>query len=330
MSGDGHDATDREELLMQRLRAGEGQFISGTELAQLLGVSRAAVGKRVLGLRRKGWEIEAVPNRGYRLVSEGDSLTPELVTPLLNTAWLGRLYLPHDELDSTSATAARMAQEGAPHGTIVLADSQRAGRGRMGRSWHSPPGVNLHFSAVLRPDLDPALAPVLSLAAAVGIADGVRGFVGHPPGVKWPNDLLYRRRKICGVLLEARGSADMYVVLGVGLNVNATEFPAELRETSTSLQLERGEAVRRSAVLASVLNSLEDWLDRLVADGPPPIIEAWLALADWIGQRIVITLPEGRLAGVAVGLDPIGALLLRDDFGVEHRLLSGVVELRGG
>lgn len=327
MSRDEHDAVDREELLMDRLRGAAGQFVSGTDLAQLLGVSRAAVGKRIVALRRRGWEIEAVPNRGYRLVSEGDPLTPELVTPLLNTVWLGRLYLPHEELDSTSGTAAVMAEEGAPHGTVVLADSQTAGRGRLGRAWHSPPGVNLYFSAVIRPELDPARTPLLSLAAAVGIADGVRGFVGHPPTVKWPNDLLYRRRKLCGVLLEAKGGKETYVILGVGLNVNATAFPAELQETSTSLQLERGEAARRSAVLASVLNSLEDWIDRLIADGPAPIIEGWLGLADWIGQRIVVTMPDGRVTGVAQGLDPLGALLLRDASGAEQRLLSGVVEL---
>lgn len=326
MTSGENEATDREELLIERLRASEGQFVSGTDLARLLGVSRAAVGKRILGLRRKGWEIEAVPNRGYRLVSEGDALAPEVVTPLLNTAWLGRLYLPHDQLASTSATAARMALEGAPHGTVVLADGQTAGRGRLGRAWHSPPGVSLHFSAVLRPGLAPEAAPLLSLAAAVGVAEGVRGFVGRPPTVKWPNDLLYRRRKFCGILLEARGGP---VILGVGINVNSTEFPADLREVTTSLQLERGRSARRSAVLASVLNSLEDWIDRLEADGPAPVIEAWLGLADWLGQRIVVAQPDRRIAGVALGLDEDGALRLRDDQGEVHRLLAGVVELGG-
>jgi BirA family biotin operon repressor/biotin-[acetyl-CoA-carboxylase] ligase len=322
------EGRDREEVLVERLRRSAGQFVSGTELAQLLGVSRAAVGKRILGLRRKGWEIEAVPNRGYRLITEGDTLDPQVVTPLLNTRWLGRLYLPHDELVSTSDTAAQMAEEGAPHGTVVLADSQTGGRGRLGRSWYSPAGVNLHLSAILRPELPPADAPLLSLAAAVGLADGVRGFVGEPPTVKWPNDLLYRRRKLAGILLETPGAA-RHVILGVGLNVNATVFPDELGASTTSLQLERGSAARRAAVLASVLNSLEDWIDRLVADGAGPIIEAWLGLADWIGQRVVVRQPEGDLSGVAVGVARSGALRIRTDDGEEREIVAGTVELTG-
>jgi len=327
MSDNDQAPTDREEVLIEKLRASVGQFVSGTDLASLLGVSRAAVGKRILGLRRKGWEIEAVPNRGYRLISAGDSLAPESVTPLLNTRWMGRLYLPHEELGSTSDAAAKMAEEGAPNGTVVLAESQTGGRGRMGRAWHSPPGVNLHFSVVLRPEMDPAIAPVLSLAAAVGIANGVRGFVGHPPTVKWPNDLLYRRLKFCGLLLEMLG-ASRFVIVGVGVNVNMMSFPPELQGTTTSLQNERGEPVRRSAVLASVLNSLEDWFDRFYSDGPRPVLGAWLGLADWIGQRVVVSGPKGRLAGVAIGLDDAGALRLRTDDGQEHRILSGTVELR--
>jgi BirA family biotin operon repressor/biotin-[acetyl-CoA-carboxylase] ligase len=319
------EGRDREEILVERLRRSAGQFVSGTDLAQLLGVSRAAVGKRILSLRRKGWEIEAVPNRGYRLISEGDTLDPQVVTPLLNTGWLGRLYLPHDELVSTSDTAAKMAEEGAPHGTVVLADSQTGGRGRLGRSWYSPAGVNLYLSVILRPDLAAADAPLLSLAAAVGVADGIRGYVGEPPTVKWPNDLLYNRRKLAGILLETPG-ASRHVILGVGINVNVTVFPDEL-SGSTSLHLERGSAARRAAVLASVLNSLEDWIDRLVADGSQSIIEAWLGLADWIGQPIVVRQPEGDLSGVALGLAPSGALRLRTDDGEEREIVAGTVEL---
>jgi BirA family biotin operon repressor/biotin-[acetyl-CoA-carboxylase] ligase len=320
---------ERDDLIIERLRAAEGQFVSGTELARLLGVSRAAVGKRVLSLRRRGWGIEAVPNRGYRLVAEADSLEPVGVTPLLGTEWLGRLYLPHDELTSTNAGASRMAEEGAPHGTVVLADTQSAGRGRMGRSWFSPPGVNLYFSVILRPEIESSDAPLLSLASAVGVADGVRGFVGRPPTVKWPNDLLYRGRKFCGILLEmsAQGGRVRHVVLGVGINVNITEFPAELQQTATSLQLERGTPLRRAALLASVLNSLEDWIDRLAADGPSPIVEAWLDLADWIGKSIVVNLPDGQVTGVALGIDRSGALQFKGEDGQEHRLLTGVLEV---
>jgi BirA family biotin operon repressor/biotin-[acetyl-CoA-carboxylase] ligase len=322
---------DKDELIVERLREASGSFVSGTDLAELLGVSRAAVGKRIDGLRKRGLSIEAVPNRGYRLVTEGDSLEPQDLTPLLNTSWLGRLYLNHAELTSTNDEARRMATEGAPHGTVVVADRQTEGRGRLGRSWHSPPGENLYLSTILRPDLEPAQAPPVTLTAAVGVAEGIRGFIGRPPTLKWPNDLLYGGRKVCGLLTEMSAGPDQirYVVIGIGLNINTSEFPGDLAQQATSLSIERGGRVSRVAVLASVINSLEHWIDRLVAEGPGPVIEAWQALADWFGQSVTVSLPGkgAEATGVALGLDPDGALRLRLPDGAEQRVVCGDVKI---
>jgi BirA family transcriptional regulator, biotin operon repressor / biotin---[acetyl-CoA-carboxylase] ligase len=328
----GLDARDGQ--ILERLRAQGGQFVSGTELAELLGVSRAAVGKRVSSLRQRGLEIEAVPNRGYRLLGDGPgALQPEAVTPLLTTAWLGRLYLFFDELDSTNDEAIRMAAEGAPHGTVVVADRQRAGRGRLRRSWFSPPGENLYLSMILRPQLPPSATPPLSLATAVGVAEGVRGYVGCPPTVKWPNDLLYGGKKFCGVLIEMSAAREVlkHVVVGVGIDVNCQDFPAELEQLATSLRRERGEPVSRAAVLASVLNSLEPWFDRLVEQGPAPVIEAWAGFAPWIGRRVAVSAADGKtVEGVALGLDAAGALQLRTAAGEERTVISGDVKLLEG
>jgi BirA family transcriptional regulator, biotin operon repressor / biotin---[acetyl-CoA-carboxylase] ligase len=319
---------EREERLMERLRDAGGQFVSGTEIAELLGVSRAAVGKRVTALRARGYEIEAVHNRGYRLVNEPDSLEPAAVGALLTTAWLGRVYLRHRTLSSTNDEAARLAADGAPHGTVVLADEQTSGRGRLGRPWRSPAGEGLYFSAVLRPRLTPAAAPPLTLAAAVGVAEGVRGFVGRPPTLKWPNDVLYDGRKLCGVLseLSVEGARVRHVILGVGINVNTETLPQEL-DRATSIRQARGDVVRRSLVLASVLGALERWIDRLVADGPRPVLDAWLTYADWIGQPLTVTTPQGELRGVALGLDEGGALRLRREDGSEIAVTAGEVSL---
>lgn len=324
-------ARDRE--LLERLRREPGQFVSGTELAELLGVSRAAVGKRVAGLRAQGWEIEAVPNRGYRLC-EPDELTAGRVTPLLNTAWLGRLYLMEPRLPSTSDEARRRAEEGAPHGTVVVADGQSAGRGRHGRAWHSPRGVNLHLSIVLRAEQGPPLAaaPALGLAAAVGIAEALRGFVGRPPVVKWPNDLLYDGRKLAGILLETSSGgpgAPAPVILGVGINVNQAEFPDELRDRATSLRCQRGDRADRAAVLAALLNSLEPWIERLASAGFEPVRAAWLALAPWIGEPVQVCPTPGQppVRGVALGLDAHGGLRLRLGDGSRHIVRAGDLEL---
>lgn len=324
-----HDS--RDVLILQHLRENEGQFVSGTELAELLGVSRAAVGKRIVNLRERGVEIEAVPNRGYRLMAPEDSMDPRQVTPLLTTEWLGRLYLNHERLTSTNAEASRIAAEGAPHGTVVLADEQTAGRGRRGRSWHSPAGVNLYLSVVLRPRLRPVAAPPITLAAAVGVAEGVRGFVGQPPVVKWPNDLLYGRRKFCGILVElnAEPMSINHLILGVGLNVNVTRFPDELAGQATSLQIERGSPLKRAAVLASVLNRLEPWIDRLVQQGPSSVIQAWSELAPWLGRTVTVHQPTGLIRGIAQGLDAEGALIVEGDHG-QQRVISGDLKLPSG
>jgi len=319
----------REDRLLARLQDSAGEFVSGSELADLLAISRAAIGKRIANLRQKGWDIEGVHNRGYRLVAEADSLSPAVIATLLNTQWLGRVYFSHRRLDSTNEEAERLAHGGAPHGTVVLADKQSAGRGRLGRRWYSPAGENLYFSTVLRPGLEPSAAPPLSLAAAVGVAEGVRGFVGRPPQVKWPNDLLYGGRKFCGILLTMSADAGhvRHVIMGLGLNINTTSFPPELQAQATSLRLERKGSLQRALVLASVLNSLEPWIDRLLQNGSAPVIKAWLELADWMGQWITVNQPHGKVQGEALGLDERGALCLRRKDGSLEHIWAGDVEI---
>ena len=220
-----------------------------------------------------------------------------------------------------------LAAGGAAHGTVVLADHQTAGRGRQGRHWHSPPGENLTFSAVLRPDISPADAPPLSLAAAVGLARGVAPFLSDAPTLKWPNDLLVKGRKLCGILVEMSAGARTinHLVVGVGLNVNVTGFPEELAGQATSLRLEAGTALPREEVLASVLNELEPCFQRLFDEGAAPIIQAWQEHTDWLGQRVTVSRPGGVVSGVAEGLDGAGGLRLRLEDGTEEVVVAGDV-----
>lgn len=261
-----------------------------------------------------------------------DPLDTAALSPLLQTRWLGRRLARHEELRSTNSEAARLAGEGAEHGCVVIADHQTQGRGRRGRTWHSPPGQNLYFSMLLRPDLEPSAAPPLSLATAVGVAQALTELLPHPPLLKWPNDLLCGGKKLCGILVQMNATAAgiQHVIVGVGLNVNVTEFPAKLQQQATSLRLERGEALRRTEVLAALLTALEPWFERLIQSGPEPVIQAWERRSGWLGRAVTLTRSDGSVVqGVAHGLDRSGGLRLRLDDGSQELVLAGDLRDRG-
>jgi BirA family biotin operon repressor/biotin-[acetyl-CoA-carboxylase] ligase len=256
-------------------------------------------------------------------------LRPEELLGKLTTRALGRSLSLLAETGSTSDIAHRLGLEGAAHGHLVLAERQTSGRGRRGRSWISPSGVNLYFSLLLRPAIAPAHAAELTLVAAVGACEALRE-LGAKAFIKWPNDLQIDGRKVCGILTEmsSAGGQVQFVVLGVGLNVNleAEALPPEIRETATSLRLALGRELDRAEVLAKVLSSLEAWLDRHAAEGFAPVRQRWTELSSTVGARVRVNFDGSKLEGEALGIDTDGALLLRDDAGKTQRVLAGDVE----
>jgi BirA family biotin operon repressor/biotin-[acetyl-CoA-carboxylase] ligase len=259
-----------------------------------------------------------------------DSLTLEAIKPYLRTNWVASSYAYHPCLDSTNDEAIRLAEQGAPRGTIVVADQQTAGRGRAGRKWHSPAKANIYFSLILRfPDKEPAALLPLTLAAAVGVARAVGAITGKNPTVKWPNDLLYGGRKLCGILSEmkTRERTVHYVILGIGINVNLQEMPSEFISRSTSLYLEFHRSFSRAQLLAAVFDELEYWLNKFEIEGPSPIIQSWLSLADWLKKQITVQRPQGPISGIAVGLDERGALPLRSEDGRLITIHTGELDL---
>jgi BirA family transcriptional regulator, biotin operon repressor / biotin---[acetyl-CoA-carboxylase] ligase len=297
-------------------------------MSDKLGLSRAAVWKHVDALRAQGYRIDALPARGYRLVGIPDRLGELELRPLINTREIGHALHWFKEVGSTNDVAKALAEEGAAHGEVVIAESQTAGRGRRGRSWLSPPGRNVCLSVILRPELPPARAPELTLLASVALCQAIRR-ADVPVEIKWPNDLMARGRKIAGVLTEIAAELDrvQWVVLGVGLNVNAgaEDFPPELREVATSLRLERGQPVPRAHFAAAVLASLEEWLDRHTAEGFGPVRAAWKEMSETLGREVRIRSPGHDVEGVAEDVDEIGALVVRTRAGLE-RVLAGDVE----
>jgi BirA family biotin operon repressor/biotin-[acetyl-CoA-carboxylase] ligase len=323
------DPAASEELVLAFLAEAGDEVVSGEAISDKLGLSRAAVWKHVNALRAQGYRIEAVPARGYRLVEVPDRLGALEIRPLLHTHDLGQTLHCYEELPSTSDLAKELAEQGAAHGEVVVADRQTAGRGRRGRPWVSPPGRNLYLSAVLRPQLPPQRASELTLVASLAVCDACRQ-AGVEAGIKWPNDVLFADRKLAGILTEMASDPDavQWVVLGVGVNLNAQpqDFPADLRGSATSLAIERGQVVPRALFAAALLSVLERWLDRHAEEGFGPVRRAWRERSVTLGREVRVEVDGEAVEGVAEDLDEGGSLIVRSA-GRLVRVLSGDVLL---
>jgi BirA family biotin operon repressor/biotin-[acetyl-CoA-carboxylase] ligase len=307
------------------------EFVSGEAISDKLGLSRAAVWKHVNALREQGYRIDAVPARGYRLVAIPDRLTPLELRPLVNTRDLGQVLHCFDEVGSTSDVAKELAEDGAGHGEVVVADAQTAGRGRRGRTWVSPPGRNLYFSAILRPELPPHRAPELTLVASVAMCEAVRQSGVEAAGIKWPNDILVGGRKLAGILTEMAAEPDrvQWVVIGVGVNVNLSpeDLPEELRGEATSLRIEKGSEVPRALFAAACFARLEEWVERHAEEGFAPVRDAWRRLSVTLGREVLVRTGDRELRGVAEDIDDSGSLVIRPPGGPPTTVLAGDVTL---
>lgn len=327
------DNSEAERSLIERvlddLRASAGP-LSGAAEARRLGVSRAALWKHIRALRRMGYVIDAAPHAGYRLVSAPDRPYPWEVRPGLRTRRFGQYVVYREVTGSTQDECRELAERGAPEGTLVAAERQASARGRLGRAYFTPPG-GLWFSLLLRPERAPEEVILLSLVAAIAVHGAVEEVTGLRPVIRWPNDLLLDGRKIAGILVELASEQDVlrYVVLGVGLNVNLRQedFPADLRPIATSIREVLGRDAPRVTLLQRLLERLEALYDRYLAEGPRPVLDAWLALPNILGQRVTVYAPRETWSGVATGLDEEGALLVRTDDGGVRRVVAGDVRL---
>lgn len=324
-------AADPAGRLLALLR-GE-PVVSGERLSDALGISRAAIWKHVEQLRARGYRIEAQHARGYRLAGVPDRLLADEVLPALATRRLGRTIVYFEETDSTNVQAMRLAREGAPEGTLVVAERQTHGRGRLGRSWSSPAFVNFYGSWILRPAIAPAAAPQLSLAAAVALARALTPLAPGLVAIKWPNDCLLDGRKVAGILTEMDAELDRVraVVLGIGVNLNGGEraFPPELRATATSVRLATGRKVDRIAFTAALCDALEAVYDRLLQDGFGALMGEWNEYSCLTGRDVTVECGGQRTSGVVRGLDASGRLVLARN-GATERIVAGDVTVVGG
>jgi BirA family biotin operon repressor/biotin-[acetyl-CoA-carboxylase] ligase len=258
-------------------------------------------------------------------------MSPDEIRRHLDTKWLGRELRCYDRVDSTNLLACELARSGAAHGTVVSAESQSRGRGRLGRSWVSPTHKNLYLSVILRPDLPADRLPQIGLLAGVAACDTLREW--QPAALKWPNDVLVGGRKVCGILAEMEGdTGSPTVILGIGVNVNAEEgdFPEELRRKAGSLLLAAGRPAERARVAGRLLTHLETWYETWTQEGFAPIAAAWRDRSGLVGQMIQVAEPGMEIAGQVIGLDDDGALRVRLSSGGEYRVVAGDVTVIGG
>ena len=319
-----------QDHLLTYLKNLPNKFISGEELSQRLGVSRSAVWKEVSILRKIGYKIKAMPHEGYRLISVPDRLFADEIRWGLKTEFMGQQIFSYEELDSTNDAAWRLGEEGLPPGTCVFAEHQKKGRGRLGRLWTAPKHRSILFSALLRPDLSPDGVARITLGAALSVVRAVRLVAGISVGIKWPNDVVYREKKICGILTEMSAEMDRvrFVVLGIGINVNSRV--KELPPGSTSLREIMGKNVSRLLLAQTLLRELEKDMERLKKGNFDSLSEEWEEHSETTGKRVIATLLDRSIQGQATGIDADGALWIRKDNGLQERILSGDIRhLRG-
>jgi BirA family transcriptional regulator, biotin operon repressor / biotin---[acetyl-CoA-carboxylase] ligase len=319
----------KKDEVLKLLRNSRSGHVSGAFLAAEMGVSRTAVWKHIKTLEREGYEIKAVPSKGYSLTSSPDVIVAGEVKQGLGTKTIGKEILHYTEVASTNTLAMDLAQKGAVDGTVVIAETQTGGKGRLGRSWTSPLG-NLYVSVVLRPVVPISKAPLITLMGAVAVASGVRRHCGVPAGIKWPNDILLSGKKVSGLLTEMSAEPDRirHVVLGIGVNVNmdSSELQPDVRKMSTTLAAAVGKSVDRTALLRTLLAELDLWYHRFLK-GNAEVLTAWKELNVTLGHRVAVSGGGAKLEGLARGVDAEGRLILKLDDGTLRQVAAGDVTI---
>lgn len=306
-------------------------FLSGQKVCDDLDCSRTAVWKHIKDLQKEGFKIDSVQKKGYRLLERSISLSETNILAGIATEQLGHHLFFHDSLPSTQKEAHHLAEDCAEDGTLVVADEQTNGRGRLGRGWHSPSGTGIWMSLILRPDMPLRHTPQLTLLTSVAVVRAIRKETGIECGIKWPNDILYDGKKLVGILTELQAEAAHVkaIIIGMGLNVNTVpnDFPEELRSVATSIKSITGQDQDRAVLIQTILKEFETLYRTYLDEGFPMIKLLWESYAISLGRMIYARTVTGDvIKGFAKGIDEDGVLLLEDDIGDIHHIYSADIE----
>lgn len=309
-----------------------GNYVSGQELCERFGVSRTAVWKAIGQLKKEGYRIEAVQNKGYLLTDDDELFGLSELESRMNTRWAGHPVTCFDVIPSTNLQAKMDAENGAGQGALVVADMQTAGRGRMGRGWSSPSGTNVYFSLILKPDIPPDKASMLTPVMGLAVAEGILRTCGAESLIKWPNDIVIGGKKVCGILAEMSVERDFihYVVIGVGINVGLQEFPEEVARTAVCLQEVCGRTVSRAELVANVMRAFEEYYDVFLERGNlSGLVERYDRLLVNRGREVRVLDPKGEFQGIARGINASGELLVEREDKTVTNVYAGEVSVRG-
>ena len=317
-----------ENKILEEFYKNKEMHLSGEDIAKALGISRQAFWKHVEKLRRAGYVIEAVPHLGYRLTNIPDAMIVPEIKRHLRAHLFGKNIVHHQKIDSTNDAAYALAESGAPEGTVVVAESQQKGKGRMGRRWVSPAGGGVYFSCIIRPNISPAEVSRITLVAALSVVKTIKSFTRLVARMRWPNDVLVNGKKVTGILTELKAEADKtsFIILGIGVNVNTA--PHDLPTGATSLKEECKEKIKRVEFFARLLETLEEEYNIFKKEGFKNIRKELKTHSCTLGHYVrLATSGKKRVHGHATDIDENGALVLRMSNGEEKTFFSGDVTL---
>lgn len=328
---------DIKTSILRMIRQSSG-YVSGQSLCEALGVSRTAVWKYVNQLKEEGYEFDAVSNKGYRIVKYPDIITREEIESMLPEGLAVTNVVYYHETDSTNTRAKQAAEDGEKSGTLFITECQTGGRGRRGRTWESPAGSGIWMSLLLRPEIKPFDASMLTIVAAMGMKDAIEEIIGAGAGqggihckIKWPNDIVLGDRKICGMLTEMSAETDWinYVVIGIGVNVNTTEFDDSIKDTASSILLQTGSSVKRSDVVVAFARHFSRYYDEFLKKcNLSGLADDYNKALINVGRDVKIVERDGSFVAKAVGIDETGSLIVEKD-GDTIRIVAGEVSVRG-
>lgn len=320
-----------KEEILRLLRSADG-YISGQELCNRFGVSRTAVWKAINQLKEAGYEIEAQQNKGYRLMAAPDLMTEAEIKSLMHTDWVAKEVLYFDTIDSTNTKAQELAEKGYPSGTLVVADKQESGKGRRGRSWVSPSGTGIFMTLMIKPDINPNNASMLTLVAALAVAKAITSVTGEEAMIKWPNDIVVNSKKVCGILTEMNAQFDYInnIVVGIGINVHNESFPEEISQMASSLMIEAGgKRFHRAQIIAETMSYFEQYYDTfLKTQDLSALVKEYDELLVNRNKSVRVLDPKEPFDGKAMGITPKGELIV-DTWESRKLVSSGEVSVRG-
>ena len=306
-------------------------YVSGQELCEKFGVSRTAIWKDINQLKEAGYEIEAVQNKGYRMISAPDTLSENELLSIRNTKWAGCEIYYRDVIDSTNTLAKQLAEEGHPNGTLVVAGKQEAGRGRRGRNWESEKGTTISMTLVLKPQVNPNRASVITLVSALAVTKAIEKVTGHEAGIKWPNDIVMDGKKVCGILTEMSAQFDYvnHIVVGIGINVHNESFPEEIADMATSLFLVTGKHFNRAELIEAILEAFEKYYEiYLQTEDLSGMLKEYNANLVNLNQKVRVLDPREPFEGTARGITAKGELIV-ETWESRKLVSSGEVSVRG-